>query len=118
MGVQMQPCKLREAGRLLDLCYQENVGCSVEIKSISQNEDFVTIVDEIPKVEYGHIQNEEYLVIDMNSAQITFDMDCQCSRSIDGTQITVSIANDYYIAWFNSQSTSIETARKARWNCV
>lgn len=115
---QMQPCTLREVSRLLDLCNQENVGCSVEINSIDHNDQFVTIVDEIPKADYSQSEDEEYLVVDMRTTQMTFESDCQCGKSIDGTQIMVSLANEHHIAWFNSQSVSVESARKARWNCV
>jgi len=110
----MQPCSLRHAYDLLQICQREDVKCSVEIRNGGYLDCFVSIVDEVPILQYEELSDGDCMTVDMGNTQISFEVTSQFFKDIDGRQIMIAVANDRYDAFFNSGLVSRKGIQQAK----
>ena len=117
MEQMMRPCSLSFASDLFEICRKDHVGMSCEVKLNTQPNNFITVLDEIPAVDYVESDDEgpDSFVVNMGAAEFGFDLPIQCSMWIaDTDQIEIAIATENYAAFFMSSRLSTRAMFKAR----
>lgn len=112
--IQMQPCTFSEAFDLLEICQQEQVACSVDVNTGNLQDHVITIVDEIPSVQFEELEDGDCMTVDMGNTQFSFGVRCQFSKDIRGRQIAVAVGTENYTVWFESGRISMQGINKAK----
>lgn len=113
---QMLPCSVDEFLHLLKVCEDESSRCAMELRLAGSPLDCdVGIADEIPQAVYEELGDGDCISVTMGSTELSFEIPNQCFKDTSGRQICVAIANERYIAFFNSGRLSSKAIRRARW---
>lgn len=113
-AIQLVDSDVCQVKRLLEICQQETVTCSMEFQIASSSENSITLINEVPRIDYIETDQGDFLEIGFGNAYLSFPVTDRFSKFVTEVQIFMCVSNDYYTAWITSARLSKESIRKAK----